>query len=392
MSTMRSWFFGPTTTHTPPPSSRSRKRARVGLSIDSDSSDGDGDELPDVPFRRTGTAQRERGMSDRISAKAASKSKAASTTWALEWSMTDSSDDDSIQRRRSMSEPHVYGDDSSSLEDEAPFLPPPSDLLRGGSGVSSPSPSLLPAPRRLRYPEIAVFQHNQNATHANNNHGRGTRRRTRTTEEHGRHEFWRSSSLDSDDELEVFVDTTTSISSSAPSSPTRSRSRGSRKFWTPYRLLMVLFLFATYTTFWLPIPVTPQATYSLRGSRISLDHATTTSTTTASATTSTISTTSNQSRPLPTLDGAHQRGGLMAGGGKGGSSTNNLILARPSGTASLAYRNSESMERFYQQEAFHHESDVFFRWSWYCNVVVLSMFVVAAAREYKNRGQAVCDL
>lgn len=80
----------------------------------------------------------------------------------------------------------------------------------------------------------------------------------------------------------------------------------------------------------------------------------------------------------------------MTPSGAGGG---NLILARPSETASLAYRNSESLERFYQQQAFHHESDVFFRWSWYCNVVVLSMFVVAAAREYKNRGhQAVCEL
>jgi hypothetical protein len=394
MSTMRSWFFGSPTTHSSPQSSsRSRKRARVGLSIDSDSSDGD--ELPDITFRSTGTAQRERGMSDRISVKAVSNAnsaaKAAPTTWALDWSMTDSSDDDSIKRGRSMSEPHVYGDDSSSLEEEAPFLPSPSDLLRGGSGSTNPSPFLLPAPRRLRYPEITVYQHNHNATHINNNHGRGTRRRTRTTEEHGRHEFWRSASLDSDDDQEMLVDTTMStISSSPPSSPTRNR-RGTRKFWTPYRLLMVLFLFATYTTFWLPIPAAPQATYSLRGSRISLDHATSMASSTTTSTPSLmLSTTSNQSRPLPTLGDSHQRGGRMTAGG--GSSTNNLILARPSGTASLAYRNSESLERYYQQEAFHHESDFFFRWSWYCNVVVLSMFVVAAAREYKNRGQAVCDL
>ena len=132
MSAMRSWFFGsPTHTSSPQSSnSRSRKRARVGLSIDSDSSDGD--ELADITFRTIGTAQRERGMSDRISAKAASntnsEAKAAPTTWALDWTMTDSSDDESIQRRRSMSEPHVYGDDSSSLEEEAR----PCDAGRGG--------------------------------------------------------------------------------------------------------------------------------------------------------------------------------------------------------------------------------------------------------------------
>jgi hypothetical protein len=392
MSTMRSWFFG-SSAHTSPQSNRSRKRARVGLSIDSDSSDGD--ELPDIMFRTIGRAQRERGMSDRSSANTVS-AKAAPTTWALDWTMTDSSDDDSIQRRRSMSEPHVYGDDYSSMDDEAPFLPSPSDLLRRGSGgTTSPSPFLLPAPRRLLYPEMTVYQHNHNATHTNNNnHGRGTRRRTRTTEEHGRHEFWRSASLDSDDEPELFVDTNTSntISSSPPLSPTRNR-RGTRKFWTPYRLLMVLFLFATYTTFWLPIPAAPQATYSLRGSRISLDHASSASTASVSTPTTLTATPANQSRPLPTLDDSHQRGGLrMTGGGKGSSNNNNLILARPSGTASLAYRNSESLQRYYQQQAFHHESDVFFRWSWYCNVVVLSMFVVAAGREYKNRGQAVCDL
>lgn len=392
MSTMRSWFFG--STHTSP-ASRSRKRARVGLSIDSDSSGSD--ELPDAMPRTAGTAERERGKSDMISAKVASNmninantAKAAPTTWALDWTMTDSSDDDSIQRRRSMSEPHVYGDDSSSLEEEAPFLPSPTDLVRGGS-ASSPSPFLLPAPRRLRYPEDSVYQHNRNAIH-NNNHGRGTRRRTFSTEDHGRHEFWRSASLDSDDDQEVFVHTTTS-SSSSPSSPTRQRR--TRKFWTPYRLLMVLFLFATYTTFWLPIPSAPQATYSLRGSRISLDHATTITTASTTTSPSTTTSTANQSRPLPTLDDAHQRGGLRLvgiGGKVGSKNSNNLILARPAGTASLAYRNSESLERYYQQEAFHHESDVFFRWSWYCNVIVLSMFVVAAAREYKNRGQAVCDI
>jgi hypothetical protein len=135
--------------------------------------------------RTTGTAQRERGMSDMISAKTVSISntaKAAPSTWALDWTMTDSSDDDSIQRRRSVSEPHVYGDDSSSLEEEeAPFLPSPSDLVRGSSG-SRPSPFLLPAPRRLRFPEDNVYQHNRNATH-NNNHARGTRRRTFSTED-----------------------------------------------------------------------------------------------------------------------------------------------------------------------------------------------------------------
>jgi hypothetical protein len=299
-------------------------------------------------------------MSDRISA----------TTWALDWTMSDSSDDDSIRRKRSMSEPHAYGDDSSSLDEEAPFLPSPSDLLRGGSG-SIPSSFLLPAPRRLRFPEVPVYQHNHN-----NNHARGTRRRTFSTEERGQHEFWRSASLDSNDDQDMFVD-----SSSISSAPSSTRNRRMRKFWTPYRLLMILFVFATYTTFWLPIPTAPQATYSLRGSRISLDHATATSTTTSTA---------NQSRPLPTLDDAHQRGGrLTAGGGKG--KNKNMALARPGETASLAYRNSESLQRYYQQEAFHHESDVFFRWSWYCNVIVLSMFVVAAAREYKNRGQAVCS-
>jgi hypothetical protein len=332
-------------------------------------------------------------MSDRISAKAVSNTNTATpTTWALDWATTDSSDDDSTRRRRSMSEPHVHGDDSSSLDEEpdlrgrerglAPFLPSPSDLLRGGSS-SIPPPFLLPAPRRLRYPEVTGYRHNNN----NNNHGRGTRRRTFSTEEHGRHDLWRSASLDSDDERDVFVVTPTSTPSS-PSPPTRNRKMRTRKFWTPYRFLMVLFLFATYTTFWLPIPTAPQATYSLRGSHISLDHATTSTSTSTSTATATATATANQSRPLPALEDANLRGGRMtAGGGK--INNNNMALARPTETASLAFRNSKNGERYYQQEAFHHETD---GWSWYCNVVVLSMFAVAAAREYKNRGRAVCDL
>jgi hypothetical protein len=352
---MRSWFFGAAAT---PTSSRRRKRDRVGLSIDSsDSSDGgDEAEMPQI----TGMA-------------------AAPATWALDWAMTDSSDDDSIGRKRSMSEPYVYGDDSSSLGEEPDGRQVA--LARGGSHAL-PSPFLLPAPRRILYPEVAVYQH----TNTNNNHSRGTRRRTRTTEEHDRHNFWRSTALDSDDDDQDMSNSSSSL----------TRKRRSRKFWTPYRLLMVLFLFATYTTFWLPIPTAPQATYSLRGSRISLDHATSTTSTTTLTSTTTATANQNPIHPLPQLDNTHARGGRMtaaaAAAGKSRSIKNiNMALARPSETTSLEYRNVKNLERFYQQEAFHHETDDFFRWSWYCNVMVLSMFVAAAAREYKNRGQAACS-
>jgi hypothetical protein len=339
-------------------------------------------------------------------------------------------------------DPHLYGSDdnandndndndndrydssqSQSLDDEqesrilSPFLPLPSEpeyeYSHQYQSRFTPPSFLLPAPRRL-YPEenhTAHVLNNHNNNH-NNNHGRnstadGTRRRTRTSEHTTRPpEFGRSLDMDDNNNNN---DQETAVG--------RIRRSGTRKLYTPHRLLFVLFMFATYTTFWLPFPSAPptlQATYSLRGSRISLDTIDTSTLYRGGAVvsmkpTTTVSTSTTSNRPLPTLDErgrrptavphSYNRGSSTGNTGSGTAVGNtgtvgpNLALARPSGTTSLAYRNLE-MKRYYQQEAFHQEeTDAFFRWiCWYCNVVVLSMFVVAAAREYKNRGQGVCEM
>lgn len=326
---MPSWLFAP-------PVLESRKRARVGLSIDSSDNESENsllDQQEDTIDRSA--MQLPSPLQASLSEPEAVLSVARPTAWAIDWSNVESSDDESFPRRdASFSDPL----EDSSLDDSvrpSPFLPSPSDFSRGDAPARRPPSFLLPAPL-LVYP----------------NNNRSTRRRARTHEDR---DFWPTGVA----ENSTSADNSGAATDAATATVPWKRRRFQRNpFWTPYRLLMTLFMFATYTTFWLPFPTAPPATatYSLRGSGVSLDR-------------------------LPTLrdDRLEQQQQQRAGSFR---NNNSLAHARGGNSQSLVYRRRRAEELYYQQDAF--QTDAFFRCSWYCNVAILGVFVLAGAREYKS--------